>query len=52
VNFFALNSASPCGFTFLVAELNMLNILKHTELTLNAGDHSLYNIDKHMNPFE
>ena len=28
------------------------NILKQTDETLKAGDHSLYNIDKHINPFE
>ena len=27
-------------------------MLKQTEETLKAGDHSLYKIDKHMNPFE
>ena len=36
------NSASPGGEHFLVAEDSILKILIHTELTLNAGDHSFY----------
>ena len=30
----------------------MDNILKQTDDTLKAGDHSLYKIDKHIKPFE
>ena len=52
MNFLAENSASPAGFFLLVAELNIERILKQTELTLKAGDHSLYKIDKQINPFE
>ena len=52
VYFLAENSASPCGFFLTFAEDNIDNILKQTDETLKAGDHSLYNIDKHINPFE
>ena len=52
VYFLAENSASPCGFFFSLAEDSIDNILKQTDETLRAGDHSLYKIDKHINPFE
>ena len=40
------------AFFLTFAEDNIDNILKQTDETLKAGDHSLYNIDKHINPFE
>ena len=52
VYFLAENSASPWGFFLTLAEDNIDKILKQTEETLNAGDHSLYKIDKQINPFE
>ena len=52
VYFLAENSASPCGFFLTLAEDSIDNILKQTEETRNAGDHSLYKIDKHINPLE
>ena len=52
VYFLAENSASPCGFFLTFAEDNIDKILRQTEETLKAGDHSLYKIDKQINPFE
>ena len=50
--FLVENSASPCGFFLTLVEDNIDSILSQTEETRNAGDHSLYKIDKHKNPFE
>ena len=52
VYFLAENSASPCGFFFSLALDNIDNILRQTEDTLKAGDHSLYKIERQINPFE
>ena len=40
------------GFFFSFVEESIDNTLIVTEDTFNAGDHSVSNIDKQMNPFE
>ena len=44
--------ASLTGFFFTFVEESIDNILKVTDETFNAGDHSVSKIDKQINPFE